>query len=83
MKILITGICGFAGSTLARHLPEVKPGLEFFWVDSFIRRGSELNWRSLQAFGITLMLPRSLLASILEEIAGHVQPNPGWLDQIA
>lgn len=80
MKILITGICRFAGSTLARHLPEVKLGQEFFGADNFIRSGSELNRRSLQAFGITLMLPRSLLASILEEIAAHAQPNPGWLD---
>jgi len=55
VKILITGICGFAGSTLARHLREVKPGLEIFGVDNFIRGGSELNRRSLQASGIRVI----------------------------
>ena len=28
MKILITGICGFVGSTLARALREAHPGSE-------------------------------------------------------
>lgn len=55
MKILITGICGFAGSTLARQLRELKPGLEVFGVDNFIRSGSELNRRSLQASGIRVI----------------------------
>jgi CDP-paratose 2-epimerase len=52
MKILITGICGFAGSTLALRLRETKPGLEVLGVDNFIRAGSELNRRKLQAAGI-------------------------------
>jgi CDP-paratose 2-epimerase len=52
MRILITGICGFAGSTLALRLRELKPGLEIFGVDNFIRAGSELNRRKLQAAGI-------------------------------
>jgi nucleoside-diphosphate-sugar epimerase len=31
MKILLTGICGFAGSTLALRLREVKAGLRVLW----------------------------------------------------
>ncbi len=52
MKILITGICGFAGSTLALRLREVKAGLDVFGVDNFIRAGSELNRRALQTAGV-------------------------------
>lgn len=55
VKILITGICGFAGSALARHLREVTPGLEVFGVDNFIRSGSELNRRALRASGIQVI----------------------------
>ena len=55
MKLLITGICGFAGSTLARRLREVKPGLEVFGVDNFIRAGSELNRRALATAGICVL----------------------------
>lgn len=52
MKILITGICGFAGSTLALQLREAKAGLEIFGVDNFIRAGSELNRQRMGAEGI-------------------------------
>ena len=55
MKLLITGICGFAGSTLALHLRKLKPGLEIFGVDNFIRAGSELNRHRLQAAGIKVL----------------------------
>jgi CDP-paratose 2-epimerase len=55
MKILVTGICGFAGSTLALRLREVKAGLDIFGVDNFIRAGSELNRRALQAAGIRVL----------------------------
>lgn len=55
MKLLITGICGFAGSTLALRLRESRPGLEIFGVDNFIRAGSETNRRRLQADGIQVL----------------------------
>ena len=51
MKVLITGICGFAGSTLALRLRELKTDCEIFGVDNFVRAGSELNRRKLQAAG--------------------------------
>jgi len=55
MKILITGICGFVGSTLARALLESTPDLQVTGVDNFIRPGSELNRRELAALGVKII----------------------------
>jgi CDP-paratose 2-epimerase len=54
MKILITGICGFVGSTLAAALQEAVPGAEFFGLDNFIRPGSEYNRITMQKRRIKL-----------------------------
>jgi CDP-paratose 2-epimerase len=54
MRLLITGICGFVGSTLARCLFEMIEGIEILGIDSLIRRGSELNQRSLSKFGFKI-----------------------------
>jgi CDP-paratose 2-epimerase len=43
MRILITGICGFVGSTLAKALQESLPDYEIFGIDNFSRSGSWLN----------------------------------------
>jgi len=48
MKILITGICGFVGSTLARAFRQSREGCEIFGVDSLIRPGSEQNRGALK-----------------------------------
>ncbi len=55
MKLLVTGICGFVGSTLARALLEATAGLQVVGVDNFIRPGSELNRRELAALGIKII----------------------------
>ena len=55
MKILITGICGFVGSTLTRALLESTTGLQITGVDNFIRPGSELNRRELAALGVKIL----------------------------
>jgi CDP-paratose 2-epimerase len=55
MKIFITGICGFVGSTLTRALLESTPGLQIFGVDNFIRPGSEINRRELAALGVKII----------------------------
>lgn len=52
MKILISGICGFVGSTIAGRLKERLSGVEIFGFDNFIRPGSELNRRELKRMGI-------------------------------
>jgi CDP-paratose 2-epimerase len=52
VKILISGICGFAGSTIALRLKERLSGARIFGFDNFIRPGSELNRRELKRMGI-------------------------------
>jgi CDP-paratose 2-epimerase len=54
MRILITGICGFVGSTLARGLREGWPDWEVAGLDNFVRPGSETNRRALRAAGVRL-----------------------------
>lgn len=54
MKILITGICGFVGSTLAAALIDVMPGAMVYGLDNFIRPGSEQNRQRLQRLGVKL-----------------------------
>jgi CDP-paratose 2-epimerase len=52
MKILITGICGFAGSHLAMALAERIENAEIFGVDNLLRPGSEINRTALVANGV-------------------------------
>ena len=55
MKILITGICGFVGSTLAKALAETDISPEVIGIDSFVRPGSETNRPDLQQRGIRVL----------------------------
>ncbi len=52
VKILISGICGFVGSTIAARLKKNLEGAEIFGFDNFIRPGSELNRLELKRLGI-------------------------------
>ena len=52
MRLLITGICGFVGQTLAHSLLEHISGLEIVGLDNLIRPGSEQNRRKLERLGI-------------------------------
>lgn len=52
MRILITGICGFAGSTIARRLLESTADLTIVGLDNFCRAGSRLNIDPLHQLGI-------------------------------
>jgi CDP-paratose 2-epimerase len=51
MRLLVTGICGFIGSALARRFVELSQGIEVFGIDNLIRPGSELNRESLPKIG--------------------------------
>jgi CDP-paratose 2-epimerase len=53
MRILITGICGFVGSTVAKAL--VAAGHQVTGFDNFIRPGSETNRAPLEKLGIKVL----------------------------
>ena len=55
MKILITGVCGFAGNAIAHTLIQSHNKLQFFGLDNFSRKGSELNISKLTDLGIELI----------------------------
>jgi CDP-paratose 2-epimerase len=54
MRILISGVCGFVGSTIARALVESGAGHELAGFDNFIRPGSEQNRAELKQLGVKL-----------------------------
>ena len=54
MKILITGICGFAGSSIAKVLMQNHSNFQIRGLDNFSRKGSELNTTQLTDLGIDL-----------------------------
>ena len=54
MKIVLTGVCGFAGSTIAAGLLEAREGLKIIGVDNLNRAGSELNRGRLKKLGVRL-----------------------------
>ena len=54
MKIMFSGACGFAGSTLINALLDADPALQIFGLDNFIRPGSYLNREPLQRRGVGL-----------------------------
>lgn len=68
MKLLITGICGFVGKTLATSLLGQLEGLELFGLDNLIRPGSELNRQSLTASGIKFIHADLRSASDMEAL---------------
>ncbi len=68
MRILISGICGFVGSTLARALLEHSPGLELLGLDNFSRPGSEQNRAPLKQMGVRLFHGDLRNASDLETL---------------
>jgi CDP-paratose 2-epimerase len=69
MKILITGICGFVGSTLARELLNSCDGLQVIGLDNLSRPGSELNRAVLKQQGITVQHGDIRNSSDLESIS--------------
>jgi CDP-paratose 2-epimerase len=53
MRLLITGICGFVGRSLANWFREREPSCEIIGIDNFVRPGSETNRTTLCSRGIT------------------------------
>ncbi len=56
MRILITGVCGFAGSTIARGLPGCIDNLHIVGLDNLSRKGSETNIEPLRTSGIDVLI---------------------------
>jgi CDP-paratose 2-epimerase len=55
MRILITGACGFVGSTLAEGIKAGWPDWEIVGLDNLMRTGSEINRPALRRHGIKLV----------------------------
>jgi CDP-paratose 2-epimerase len=68
MRILISGVCGFVGSTLARTLAQSGAGHRLCGCDNFIRPGSESNRAELKKLGVQLFHGDLRAASDLETL---------------
>jgi CDP-paratose 2-epimerase len=68
MKILISGVCGFVGSTLANGLLDNVSSREIIGLDNLSRPGSQLNLASLRKRGIKLRHGDLRCVSDLESI---------------
>ena len=68
MKVLISGVCGFVGSHLARYLMESHEGIAIVGLDSLARSGSETNWVSLKRLGVQMFHGDIRMASDLETL---------------
>ena len=74
MKILITGICGFTGSTFARTFQEFNSTVELCGIDNLLRAGSEQNRARLKASGVRFFHGDVRCPSDLD-----VLPNVQWV----
>lgn len=74
MRILITGVCGFVGSTLARALREGHPPWQVCGVDNLCRPGSWANLPALRGLGVTVMHGDLRSASDVESL-----PKADWV----
>lgn len=54
MRILITGVCGFVGTTLVKTWVERGAAHQFIGLDNFSRPGSERNRLALRQLGVDL-----------------------------
>jgi CDP-paratose 2-epimerase len=74
MKILITGICGFVGSTIAKAWIDADADIVIYGLDNFIRPGSEENRNHLQKLGVKLFHGDIRIASDFETL-----PKVDWV----
>jgi CDP-paratose 2-epimerase len=68
VRILISGICGFAGNAIARALAAQGGAHEVSGFDNFIRPGSEANRADLKRLGIKLVHADARAASDVDAL---------------
>lgn len=71
LKILVTGICGFAGSVLVRSLLEHRTGLRITGLDNLTRKGSLTNLEPLRALGCDIHIGDVRDRALLESLPPH------------
>ena len=74
MKILLTGICGFAGTAITHSLLERIEGLTVAGIDNLLRPGSETNRSKLRRAGVNLIHGDLRMASDFETL-----PEADWV----
>ena len=74
MKVLITGACGFVGSSLAATLKEQDSRVTLLGIDNFSRPGSETNRLKLKRLGVQVFHGDIRLASDFEAL-----PQVDWV----
>jgi CDP-paratose 2-epimerase len=74
MKILITGICGFAGAAIAEALLDRREDLSILGIDNLHRPGSEINRVRLRQRGIKFIQGDIRMASDFETL-----PAADWV----
>lgn len=74
MAVLISGICGFVGSSLAQYLLESKPDRAVFGFDNFSRPGSHVNRDILAQLGIKVFH-----ADVRQPSDIDVLPHADWV----
>lgn len=68
MRILISGICGFVGSTIARALVASGRGYQITGFDNYIRPGSETNRAPLEQLGIKILTADLRFAALIDAL---------------
>lgn len=84
MRLLITGICGFVGSSLANWFRERNESYQIIGIDNFARPGSETNRAALRLRGIMVQHGDVRNASDFENLPAvdwviDAAANPGVL----
>ena len=74
MKVLITGACGFVGSSVAEALLQRREGLSICGIDNLQRSGSEINRGRLRALGVEFVHGDIRSASDVENL-----PQADWV----
>lgn len=74
MKVLITGVCGFVGSTVAEAFLELREGVSISGIDNLQRLGSEMNRGRLRSLGVNVIHGDIRAASDFENL-----PRADWV----